>query len=79
MNVHTTKNGVRIPLNELTNGHLENIIHMLEQKAISGVTVVRCGGSSPEDFYYDEDTLYGKEALKALNYEDYIKELNRRM
>ena len=75
---HTTKDGREIPLSELGDEHLENIIRFFENKAKAGVKVAFGGGVDADDIYYDEEILYGKEALKELNYDAYVNELKRR-
>jgi hypothetical protein len=65
MKYHTTKEGNKIKLSDLELYHLKNIIRWIERKSADGV-------------WYDEDTYYGEEALKKLNYYDYKAELGRR-
>jgi hypothetical protein len=62
----------------MENSHLTNTIRMIERKAKSGFTVRRGGGMCPEDYWYDECQLSGKDALDYLNYQYYVQELNRR-
>lgn len=78
MKYHTTREGKKIKLKDLDLDHLKNIINYIEKKAEEGV-LIRCGGgSTPEDFWYDEDLIIGDEALVYLNYKVYKKELKRR-
>jgi hypothetical protein len=79
MKVHTTKDGKKIKLCNMTDDHLQATISLLERKAEEGVTVRMGGGSCAEDMWYDEDTLYGNEALERLGYVEYVKERNRRI
>jgi hypothetical protein len=76
--IHQTKDGKRIKLSDLELNHLKNIIKRIERKAEEGVKVQIGGGSSPDDFWYDEETYYGEDAKKVLKYYDYKKELEIR-
>ena len=79
MKYHKTKDGKKIKLADLETNHLENIIKWIEKKAEEGFTISSGGGSTSEDMWYDEETYYGKEAKKQLNYSDYKDELKRRI
>lgn len=79
MRTHTTKDGKKIKLRDMTDSHLAATIRLFERRAKEGVTVRMGGGSCAEDIWYDEDTLYDDEALEQLGYSDYIKERNRRI
>ena len=79
MKIHTTKDGTKIKLCDMTDSHLAATIRLFERRAKEGVTVRMGGGSCAEDMWYDEDTLYGDEALEELGYSDYIKERDRRI
>ena len=75
---HTTKDGKKIKLSDLELSHLENIIKWIERKAKEGFTVSMGGGFTAKDMWYDEETYYGEEAKKQLNFYDYKAELERR-
>ena len=79
MRIHTTSDGTKIKLCDMTNSHLAATIRMIERKASEGITVRMGGGSCPDDFCYDEDRLKGKTALEHMGYADYVKELDRRI
>lgn len=79
MRIHTTKDGAKIKLRDMTNSHLAATIRMMERKASEGITVRIGGGSCPDDFFYDEDRLKGKTALEHMGYVDYVKERDRRI
>jgi hypothetical protein len=72
--IHTTKDGERIPLSQLENRHLINIIKFIKRRAEGGVD--KFGGVFGN---IEEDMLYGLEALEYLNYDIYVNELERRL
>lgn len=80
MFMHKTKDGREIPLNKIEDQHLINIIAYIKKKAHAGITINRFAGDGDLGFepYYDEDTIYGKEAEDYLNLKKYRKELKRR-
>jgi len=77
MYIHVTRDGEKIPLNQLETSHLKNIIALQKRLAVEGV-LYRDGGGSWPDFWYEEDELYGEEALKFMKHELYLKELESR-
>ena len=78
MKYHKTKNGTKIKLKDLKLSHLRNILRWIDRRAAEGVTVRMGGGSTAEDMWYDEDTYYGEDARRELNYYDYKAELSKR-
>ena len=78
MKAHVTKDGKKIKLCKMTDSHLDATIRLLERRAKEGITV-GTDGSCAEDMFYDEDTLYGEDALEALEYDEYVKERDRRL
>jgi len=76
--MHTTKNGDQIALSKLEDSHLQNIINLMQRKAKEGIIVRYGGGSSADDIWYDEDHLYGEEALAKMHYGEYAAEQKRR-
>ena len=80
MLIHVTADGKRIPLEELDDRHLYNIIKYLERTARKGIVIKEGGGHpcDPNTFYYEERVVYNAEALKELNYCEYVGEATRR-
>lgn len=76
--VHVTKDGREMRLEDLSDLHLANIIRRIEKKAAEGVLVRSGGGWDIEDYWYDEEKLFGVDALEYLNYSEYIGERERR-
>lgn len=75
---HTTRDGTVMKLTEMSNQHLDACIRMFERRAKEGLTLRYGGGFDAADIWYDEYTIYGKEALEYLNYDDYVHERERR-
>lgn len=65
-------------LPEMDDRHLMNTIALIERKAKEGFVIQRGGGSSPDDFWYEEYTIQGKEAENYLHLPDYLAELKSR-
>jgi len=76
--LHKTRDGRKIPLREMGDIHLLNTLSLISNKAKAAITVRRGGGGSPEDFWYDEERLTGKDALEYLSYDRYLAEAKRR-
>ena len=52
---------------------------IIKRHAHSGVKVIRGGGGVDDlDMWYDEDILYGKEALEQLGFKYYQEEYAKR-
>jgi hypothetical protein len=78
---HTTRDGRKMSLHDMTDRHLSNTIAHIERKAKRGVKLQRGGGdaiSGTDGYWYDEEVVYGDEALKSLGYQHYIAEKSRR-
>lgn len=78
MKTHTTRDGTAIRLTEMSDQHLDNTIRFYEQRAEEGILIRTGGGFDVDDIWYDEYTIYGKEALEYLDYDDYVRERERR-
>ena len=76
--MHITKDGDQIALSKLEDSHLQNIINLMQRKAKEGIVVRYGGGSTADDIWYDEDHLYGEEALAKMHYGEYVAEQKRR-
>ena len=74
-----TKDGTEIKLRDLELSHLKNILRWIDRKADEGLTIRRGGGGVDVDsLWYSEDTYYGEDARRELNYYSYKSELSRR-
>jgi hypothetical protein len=62
----------------MSDSHLAATIGRWERLAEEGVRVRSGGGHDSEDMWYDDDVLYGAEALEYLGYADYTAERDRR-
>ena len=78
---HVTRDGEIIPLRDITDSHLVNIINYIEKRSRDGfyVSLICCWNpADPDSMCYEEDYVKGDEALSVLNYDAYVNELNRR-
>lgn len=76
---HITKDGKIIPLKDITDSHLINIIRHIERRAREGLCVVSaCYGVDMMDMDFIEEVLYGQNVLNIMNYDTYVDELKRR-
>ena len=78
---HVTKDGEIIPLRDITDSHLVNIIKYIEKRSRDGfyVALICCWNpADPDSMCYEEDYVKGDEALSILNYDTYVNELKRR-
>lgn len=75
---HRTKDGRIMLISEMSDSHLLATIRLIERKANTGVVVRNGGGSCPDDFWYEKETVYGKCAKDVLNYSQYTKEASKR-
>jgi hypothetical protein len=76
---HITASGDWIPLKELSDSHLNNIIAMIERKAVEGIEVVWGGGWGDfEEIWSDVDELFDEEVYDHFDYPKYVNERKRR-
>ena len=74
-----TKEGKEIPYKKLEDSHLINILRWINRRAISGMTVTEGGGGpDPDDFWYDEYEIEGKEVLERYDHKGLLKEARKR-
>ena len=73
-----TKEGKRIKIRDLTDGHLLNIIKFVKRKAKAGIPACRCGGHNPDEYWFTECDIKGDKALKFLGYGRLKKEATKR-
>ena len=78
MKYHITKDNRKILLKDLESSHILNILKWIKKQAITGLTIKYGGGSTAEDIWYEEETIYGEKVLNHLHYNDYKTELNKR-
>lgn len=78
---HVTKDGKTIPLRDITDSNLVNIIKYIEKRSREGfyVSMISCWNPADHDSMdYQEDYVKGGEALSILNHDTYVNELKRR-
>jgi len=75
---HKTKDGKKINISDLETSHLQNIVNLIKRKSKEGLTIRMGGGYEASDMWYDEETYYGREAKKQMNYKAYKDELKNR-
>lgn len=71
--VHITREGKEIPLKDLKDSHLLNILKYHHKQAEAGVVT-----GSAWFGEVDADVLYGEEVLDRYNHGDYVREACRR-
>ena len=76
--MHTTKDGVKIRIEDMSDTHLLNTIRLIERRSTEGVTVMTGGGIDADDIWFDTYTAIGECALEKLNYAAYKKEAAKR-
>lgn len=81
MEYHTTKEGNRIKLSEMSDSHLINTVMMIDRYAANGLRVrsgIEDSFSGFREVYFDVYIIYGKEVHNYFDRSKYIKELKRR-
>mgnify|MGYP005847364955 CR=1 FL=1 len=73
--IHLAADGREIPLPNMGSQHLINCIELIERRAVQGLTTRR-GGFGPDNNepWYDEETIFGQDVLRAMSYQEYANE-----
>ena len=74
--IHVTKDGQEIPINNLENDHLINIINWIKRRAEIGFVIGGGCPFDPESMW--ADLIQGNEAEEYLNLKIYEKEAKKR-
>ena len=77
MDYHRTKNGQKIKISEMSDGHLLKTIEYFERNQKKGF-VQSFGVGEGRNCYYDEDEIIGVRYLHAVGYKYYLIELLKR-
>ena len=76
---HTTGDGTKIAIKDMSDNHLRNTIRYIRRRAAEGVTVEYGGfGIGDDEPWYDTDEVYGGEAEDLFELKAYIHEAQRR-
>lgn len=79
MFMHKTKDGLVIPISEMSDQHLINTINYIKKRAVDGVAIMTGSyGCDAEQMDADVDYIYGDKAIKLLGLEHYVAEYNNR-
>jgi hypothetical protein len=73
-----TKEGKEIEYSKLEDSHLLNILGFIERAAEEGITIMSGGGIDFEDFWFDEEEIYGAEVKQRFDYRGLRKEARNR-
>jgi predicted MPP superfamily phosphohydrolase len=77
MNMHRTRDGKRIPVSQMTDAHLRNMIKLIERKAKEGIKLVT-GDMIDGDPEYEVEEIFGAAVLRLMKHAIYAAELKRR-
>jgi hypothetical protein len=75
---HRTKNGQEIPISNLTDGHLVNIIRLHKRLAREGLRIEKGGKECNGSMWYERYVVDGQDALLYLNHNSYLEEAKKR-
>ena len=76
--MHTTRDGVRLPISKMTDSHLLNTIRYQRRRAKEGVECWSGGGVDADDMWCDVETYYDEDALQAMDHDRYLREAKKR-
>lgn len=77
MDMHRTRDGKLIPISQMTDAHLRNMIDLIERKAKEGVELVT-GDMFDGDPECEIDVISGDDVRRSMNHAVYVAELKRR-
>jgi len=77
MDMHRTRDGKLIPISQMTDAHLRNMISLIERKAEEGVELVT-GDMFDGDPECEVDEIFGDDVRRFMGHAVYVAELKRR-
>ena len=77
MDMHRTRDGKLIPISQMTDAHLRNMIKLIDRKAEEGVELVN-GDMFDGDPECEVDEIFGADVRRYMNHAIYVAELKRR-
>ena len=77
MDMHRTRDGKLIPISQMTDAHLRNMIDLIERKAEEGVELVN-GDMFDGDRECEIDEIFGDDVRRFMGRAAYVAELKRR-
>ena len=75
--MHRTRDGKLIPISQMTDAHLRNMIELIERKAKEGIELVT-GDMLDGDPECEVDEIFGADVRRYMNHAIYVAELKRR-
>jgi hypothetical protein len=76
---HIPKSGTKVKISEMSDQHLKNTINLIYKRAKSGMTIAVISGSPyNDDYFYDEEIIFGEDVFERMNFSEYYREALRR-